>query len=46
MTREQEELMKEHGITVVHEPVYRFEEFRYRRLEDAVNYARKQLERI
>ena len=43
MTDDDTRLMNEHGITCETKMVFRFQGYRYERLTDAVNYAKKQL---
>ena len=45
MTREEQELMKQFGITVEQKSVYIYGNYKYAHLKDAVNYAKIEAER-
>ncbi len=45
MTEEQTELMTLYGITEEHKSVFAYKDYKYARLEDAINYAKLEAKR-
>ena len=40
MNEQDKDLMEKHGITYSTEVIYRYKNFRYKKLEEAINYAK------